>query len=189
MSDMAQHGRVDSLPSSPPAQRVPAADATDQVDGVSSRHQLADAVSAEELFEPAFERAPIGMALVAPDGRWLRVNAALCELTGRSEFNLLAGSFQDITHPEDLEPDLALLGMVLSGVSEGYRIEKRYIRPDGQHVWVLLAVSLVRDSAGKPKLCISQMVDITDRKQAEAQLLHAANHDSLTGLCSRARFS
>ncbi len=171
----------------PPAPREPALDEAD-LQGVRSRRRLVGAVPNVDPFEHAFEHAPIGMALVAPDGRWLRVNAALCELLGRAEDDLLAGSWQEITHPDDLERDLTELRCVLDGSSDGYRIEKRYVRPDGESVWVLLVVSLVRGDDGNPTLCISQVVDITELKRAEEQLLHAATHDALTGLCNRARF-
>jgi PAS domain S-box-containing protein len=121
------------------------------------------------LFESAFTHAAIGMALVAPDGRWLRVNRSLCQLVGYSELELLARSFQDITHPDDLDADLTLVGQVLRGEIESYQMEKRYFRKDGCIVWVLLSVSLAREDDGRPRCFISQVQDISARKEAEAR--------------------
>jgi PAS domain S-box-containing protein len=132
---------------SPPAARAPGADAS---------------------LELIFANAPIGMALVAPDGSWLRVNPALCELLGRSEEQLLALTFQDLTHPDDLDSDLGLLARVARGELERYRMEKRYLRPDGDIVAADLSVSVVRDADGAPAYYISQIVDVTDRRRMEA---------------------
>lgn len=111
------------------------------------------------------------MALVAPDGRWLRVNRSLCQLVGYSEEELLKRSFQDITHPDDLDADLSSVGQVLRGEIESYQMEKRYFRKDGCIVWVLLSVSLALDDDGRPRCFISQVQDITPRKEAEARAL------------------
>ncbi|MEI9898219.1 MAG: PAS domain S-box protein [Chthoniobacter sp.] len=110
------------------------------------------------------------MAVVSLEGRWIRVNAALCELVGYTEKELLAGTFQDITHPEDLEADLASVRSLLMGQSEHYQMEKRYIRKDGRVVWVLLAVTLLRDAANQPINFVSQIKDITERHEAEERV-------------------
>jgi PAS domain S-box-containing protein len=127
-------------------------------------------LDAETRFVSAFEEAPIGMALVAPDGRWLRVNRAVCAITGYSEAELLGGRFQDITHPDDLGEDLALVEQVLSGRRRTYQLEKRYIRKGGGTVWVRLSVSLIRDSSGDPVQFISQIEDITERRRLREEL-------------------
>jgi PAS domain S-box-containing protein len=124
----------------------------------------------EERFSSAFEYASIGIALVAPDGHWLRVNQALCELLGYSEKELLEKTFQDITHPEDLETDLSYVRQVLAGDRRSFQMEKRYFHNLGHVIWVLLSVSLVRDNKGKPQYFIAQIQDITERKRAEASL-------------------
>ncbi len=124
----------------------------------------------EERFRSAFDYAAIGMALVAPDGRWLRVNRSLCDLLGYSETELLASDFQTITHPEDLESDLQFVRQVLSGELRTYQMEKRYFRKTGETVHVILAVSLVRESNGTPLYFISQIKDITQRKLAEQKV-------------------
>jgi diguanylate cyclase (GGDEF)-like protein/PAS domain S-box-containing protein len=121
-------------------------------------------------FRGAFDYAAIGMALVAPDGRWLEVNQALCDLVGYSAAELCATSFQAITHPEDLEKDLANVQQMLEGAAASYQMEKRYIHKRGQIIWALLCVSLVRDPAGQPLYFISQIQDITPRKHMEDEL-------------------
>ncbi|RPI87570.1 MAG: PAS domain S-box protein, partial [Chloroflexi bacterium] len=124
----------------------------------------------EERFSSAFEYASIGMALVTPEGQWLRVNRALCDLIGYSEAELLEKTFQDITHPDDLQSDLDYVHQLLRGETNSYQMEKRYFHKSGRWVWVLLSVSLVRDNQGKPLYFISQIQDITERKQAEDAL-------------------
>jgi diguanylate cyclase (GGDEF)-like protein/PAS domain S-box-containing protein len=125
---------------------------------------------AHELFETAFTHAPIGMALIGLDGRWLRVNRAVCAITGWSEPDLLRRTFQDITHPDDLEADLAQVERLLAGTIDGYQIEKRYLTRRGSHIWALLSVSLVRDPQGRPRHFISQIEDISQRKRAEERM-------------------
>jgi PAS domain S-box-containing protein len=130
----------------------------------------APSISGDVLFQNAFEHAAIGMALVAPDGKWLRVNRSICEITGYTEKELLERSFQDITHPDDLDLDLANMGKMLAGQIDGYQMEKRYLHKNGAIVWVLLSVSLVREENGQPRFFISQIQDITSRKESERQL-------------------
>jgi len=133
------------------------------------RHEMALA-EAEERFRSAFDNAPIGIALVTPDGRFIKVNRSLCELTGYSETALLVRSFHAITHPDDLDTDLAYVEDVLSGRRRTYQLEKRYYHADGHILWVMLSVSLIRDAAGQPLYFISQIADITERKWREEEL-------------------
>ncbi len=138
---------------------------------VTGRKQAkAEMLLSEERFRSAFEHAPIGMAMVAPDGRWLRVNPSVCEIVGYTESELLASDFQTITHPDDLNADLHLLHSVLAGEIPSYHMEKRYFHKDGRTVHIMLSVSLVRDPAGTPLYFISQIQDITLRKQAEERM-------------------
>ena len=113
-------------------------------------------------FESAFRYAAIGMSLVGLDGRWLKVNQTLCELVGFPEAELLQQTFQDLTHPDDLEKDLAYAEQLLAGEIDAYQMEKRYIRKDGSVVPVLLSVSLVRDEHGTPVRYVSQVQDRTN---------------------------
>ncbi len=115
---------------------------------------------AEDRFRGAFESAAIGIALVGPDGRWLQVNRSLCELIGYAEDELLAGgTFQAITHPDDLELDLGYVDRMLAGEIHSYQLDKRYIHKRGHIVWIHLSVSLVRDASAALVHFISQIQD------------------------------
>jgi PAS domain S-box-containing protein len=141
---------------------------------VTERERIDEVMrESEERFSSAFEEAPIGIALVSPEGRWLRVNRALCDLVGYSEAELLTRSFQDITYPEDLEADLENVRRMIAGEIRSYQMEKRYVHHRGHLVLVSLNVSLVRDGQGRPRYFISQIQDITARKQVEFELLRA----------------
>jgi PAS domain S-box-containing protein len=133
-----------------------------------------DRLTPDSLFQSAFEFAAIGMALVSPEGKWLRVNRSICEITGYSEAELLERTFQDITHPDDLDADLANVEKMLAGTIDTYQMEKRYLHKNGSIVWVLLSVSLVRNKSGEPLFFISQIQDITRQKASEQQLVQAA---------------
>ncbi len=141
----------------------------------------------EERFRHAFEDAPIGMALVAPEGRWLRVNARLCEILGYETEQLLGMTFQDITHPDD-QDTIQFAWRLLSGEIRHYQIEKRYLHRDGHVVWVLLDVSLVlAEPDGAPLYFIAQIQDITDRKRLEAELA-AARDEALESAQAKSQF-
>ena len=122
----------------------------------------------ENQFGAIFEQAAVGMAQVGLDGRWLRVNQRLCDIVGYTREELAPKTFQDITHPDDLKTDLALVGQVLAGELQTYTLEKRYLRKDRSIVAANLTVSLVRDAFGQPAYFISVVEDITVRKRAEA---------------------
>ena len=157
---------------------------------VSERHRLQDELSeALETFELSFAAAPIGKGLVAADGRWLKVNPALSAITGRTQAELLAGTFQEITHPDDLDADLHLVGALLRGERDGYQMEKRYLRPDGSPVWVQLNVAAARHNDGEFRFFIVQVQDISRRKADAEALRHRADHDPLTGLWNRRRLA
>jgi PAS domain S-box-containing protein len=130
----------------------------------------------ERRFRAAMEHAPIGMAIVGLDGRWLEANRSLCRLTGYSEDELRAITFQQITHPDDLHADLVHVGRLLAGEAAWYAMEKRYLRKDGTIVWILLTASLVRDPDGEPLHFIAQIQDITERRAAEDALRDTAAH-------------
>jgi len=144
-------------------------------------------------FRRAFEDAPIGMALVsvqtADFGRFLRVNRAMCGVTGYSEGELLEIDFQSITHPDDLERDVAQMDALIKGEVTSYQLEKRYRHAEHNSVWALVTASLVCDDDGRPLYAIRQLQDINARKQVEGQLEYLADNDPLTGLYNRRRFA
>ncbi len=143
---------------------------TTLVDITERKHAEETMRESEERFSGAFEHAPIGVALVSPEGRWLRVNRAICALVGYTEAELLTRTFQQITHPADLGADLEFVRRMLVGEIPAYAMEKRYVHKLGHLISVLLNVSLVRDGAGQPRYLIAQVQDITASKQAEAAL-------------------
>ena len=160
-----------------------------QIEDVTERRRSEDALrEAEDRFRSAFDEAPIGMAMNALDGRFLRVNRALCEITGYSREQLEANTYRSITHPDDLARSERGYGELLAGRASHYRSEKRYIHADGHVVPVDLSASVVRDGDGAPLHLLTQVQDITERKRFEGQVQHLADHDSLTGLFNRCRF-
>jgi PAS domain S-box-containing protein len=134
--------------------------------------EIAERRRAEEAFRESegrvrviFNHASVGIAEVRPDGRFLRVNATLCDILGRQEDVLLKMTFQELTHPDDLPENLECLQHTLAGRRDSCSIEKRYLRSDGTDVWCRLSVSLVRTSAGGPDHFISVVEDISERKR------------------------
>ena len=142
---------------------------------ITDRKRAEEALrSSEERFSKAFNEAAIGMSLVALDGRWLQVNQSLCDIVGYTAEELLATTFQTITHPDDLEEDLAFARRLLAGDIRTYQMEKRYVHKQGHIVWIVLGVSLVRHPDGTPQYFIAQIQDVTERKLSEAKLAQAA---------------
>jgi PAS domain S-box-containing protein len=134
---------------------------------VTVQQEATEALRESELrFRIAFERAPVGMALVAIDGGWLEVNESFCAFLGYSEDELRRTTWQAITHPDDLHSDLASVEATLAGRIDGYSMEKRYFRKDGQTVVGRLNVGLVRSPKGEPRYFISQVEDITALRAA-----------------------
>jgi diguanylate cyclase (GGDEF)-like protein/PAS domain S-box-containing protein len=140
----------------------------------------------QEHFEKAFKHAAIGMALMTPDGRWFKVNRALCGFLGYPEHELLGITLRDVTYPEDLEKDLNLLRRMKNGEVRAYQMEKRYLRKDGSVVWGSLNRSLVRDDRDDPLFSVCQIQDISESKELEGRLAYQAYYDPLTGLPNRA---
>ena len=155
-----------------PIRRRNRIDAKRRQDSAKRRKNTAEALrESEELFRGTFENAAVGIAHVTPDGRWLRVNDKLCQILGYTREQLLARTFQEITHPDDVDSNLELLKRALAGEIRTYAIEKRYFRSDGSIMWSNLSVSLIRDRrTNKPLYFISVIEDISARKQAEDQL-------------------
>jgi diguanylate cyclase (GGDEF)-like protein/PAS domain S-box-containing protein len=156
---------------------------------ISEQERISRALKeSEEHFRNAFDHAA-GMALVAPDGRWLQVNQSLCDMLGYSAEEFLATCFHDQTHPDDLGGELVQIHQLLGGKISTYQLEKRFIHKLGHKVWVLASASVVNDAESCPQHLIFQIQDITDRKLAEAHIHHAAFHDALTGLPNRIRLT
>jgi len=126
------------------------------------------------LFDFAFENAPIGIALVDLGGRIIRGNAAFAKLLSLPIDKVLGAHFKDFTHPDDIEADLILFQQVLRGKRDGYTIEKRYLRPFGEIVHVLIHVAAMRNADGEVVRFISQIEDITRHKEHERQLAERA---------------
>ncbi len=132
------------------------------------------------------------MALVGTDGQFLQVNQALCTMLGYSEAELLATDFQSLTHPEDLGKGLDCMRQLLAGETLACHFEKRYYHKQGSIIWALLSATLVRDGMGNPLHLVSQILDVTERKQAEEKLreanreleafVHTISHDLRTPL-------
>jgi PAS domain S-box-containing protein len=136
-------------------------------DAKRARAALAES---ERQFRSTFEQAAVGIAHVGLDGRWLLVNARLCEILGYSESDLQQLTFQQLTHPDDLASDLTQVEALLAGTLKTYVMEKRYRHRDGHMVWTNLTVALQRDEAGAPNRFISVVEDIADRRAMEAAL-------------------
>ncbi len=128
----------------------------------------------EELYRSTFENAPIGLAHVSPEGRWLRVNRQLCDILGYSQEELLRLTFHDITHPEDLAESIARAKDMLAGRSDPFSARKRYVRKDGQIVWMNLTVSCARDSDHKIKHFISIFDHMTEHMDSDEARLRPA---------------
>lgn len=124
----------------------------------------------EELYRTTFDNAPVGVSHLNPEGRWLWVNHMLCEITGYEPDEMLRLSYKDITHPEDIGPDIDRTNALISGEDASIDGEKRYIRKDGSHIWVHLRTSLVRNASGKPKFFVAIATDITERRRAQDEL-------------------
>jgi len=137
-----------------------------------------------ERFRSTFYDAPIGMAVVSLDGRYLRVNRSLCEILGYSEGHLLNTTYGAITYPEDFDASMEYVRRVLEGETQKYQLEKRYVHADGHPVWVLLSVSLIRDTEGRPLCFIAHVQDISERKRVEEEL--RLDEERLRGLADAA---
>jgi PAS domain S-box-containing protein len=125
----------------------------------------------EERFRATFEKAAVGIAHVGLDGRWLRVNQKVCEIVGYSSEELLQLTFQEITHPDDLQKDLNYVGRLFVGEINYFTMEKRYIRKNGSIVWVEVTPTLLRDeNTHEPKYYIAVIEEIEERKKAQDEL-------------------
>lgn len=135
---------------------------------ISERKRAQEALrESEERFRTTFESAAVGMAHLAPDGRWLRVNGKLCEISGYRREELLEMTFRDLTPAKDLSASLERMQKLLEGKLAPYSVERRFVRKNGSRVWIHLSVSLVRSSCSVPHYLICVAEDVTSRKLAE----------------------
>jgi diguanylate cyclase (GGDEF)-like protein/PAS domain S-box-containing protein len=146
-----------------PATLVLAADVTDR-----RRHET-DLAHAEQRFRRSFEDAPIGKVLIAPDGRLLEVNRALCRLLGHEAPALVGAHLEELLHPEDVDLNAVLVARTLAGEIEGYTVEQRYRHPTKELIWANLDVSVVRGDDGAISYLVALLTDVTARKAAEAE--------------------
>jgi diguanylate cyclase (GGDEF)-like protein/PAS domain S-box-containing protein len=142
----------------------------------------------EARFRSAFDYAPIGIGLVSPFGKWLKVNLALTEILGYSQDEFLATDFQSLIHPDYIGSTLTKVHELLSGKNANTQMEQRYIHKNGQTVWTLWSVSAASNTKSEQPNLIFQLQDITAKKSAEEKLQHEATHDALTGLPNRPVF-
>ncbi len=124
----------------------------------------------EKRFSATFEQAAVGIAHLNLQGEWLRLNQRYCDILGYPHDELMGMTFQEVTHPEDLESDLNLLDRLLKGEIRDYSLEKRYIRKDRTIVWINLTVSLARNGNDEPEYLIAVVEDISARKEHESRL-------------------
>ena len=134
-----------------------------------SLRQRAEAAlgDSDRLFRYTFEQSAVGMTINDLEGRWLRINQKCCNMLGYSKAELLARTYADITHPDDLSDSLAAVPHLASGELSFFQAEKRYICQDGSHLWANTTISAVRDHAGNPVCFVTIVQDISSRKEAE----------------------
>jgi diguanylate cyclase (GGDEF)-like protein/PAS domain S-box-containing protein len=192
----SEHVRLDGTPFPVHAEVAAARDETGEVryriawyDDLTERQAVERRAGlVQRDFEAAFHAAPHGVAIVGLDGSFLHVNQKLAEILGYQAAEMADVTFQEITHPDDLDADLAQVDALLGGEIDSYEMEKRYFTKGGHLIWVLLAVAIVREEDGSPRHFISQVQDISERKRLEAHTYELANRDPITSLYNRRRF-
>ncbi len=142
----------------------------------------------EHRFRSAFTHAPIGIAIVSPLGKWLKVNNAMTKILGYTQDEFLSMDFQSMVHPSDLAATLRIVSEIAQGHRENGELEKRYIDREGNTVWTLWGVSAAGDVRNEYSNLIFQVQDITDKKEINEKLRHDATHDPLTRLPNRSYF-
>jgi len=140
--------------------------------------------ASEERFRRVFEEGPLGLALVERNYRFSNVNRTLCEMVGYSENELVEKSFADITHPDDLDTDLELARRLMAGEMPFYRLEKRYVKKNGEIIWIHLTASMLRDERGEPLHGLAMVEDVTETKHNREEAFARQKLESI-GLLAR----
>ena len=154
---------------------------------IAALKRIEETLRASEMrFRSYFDLALIGIALTSPDRRWLEINDRLCEMLGYSRSQLLQMSWAELTHPQDLATEMAQFERVLNRRIEGYSLDKRFVRQDGELLHVSVSNRCQRRPNGVVNYFVTVVQDITERKQAEERIQHLAQHDALTSLPNRA---
>jgi PAS domain S-box-containing protein/diguanylate cyclase (GGDEF)-like protein len=157
-----------------------------QLADVTERRHVEETLNADrDRLASAFDEAPIGMALVTFDDRWLQVNDAICETLGYSQTDLLDRHLDELIVPDELGTVTSYLQHLNAGEVLGYHVETRAIRGDGEVIWIQLSVSLIHNYAGEPEYVLYEIQDISERKRLEEELEQGALLDAVTGLPSR----
>jgi diguanylate cyclase (GGDEF)-like protein/PAS domain S-box-containing protein len=156
------------------------------VTDITERRRAEEALAvAEARFRDLFTSAPIGMFLVDEGGLIAQMNPGGADLLGRPIADIVGHRVAEFTHPDDIAVSAEHLAALVRGDVEHYRLEKRYLRPDGEIVWAQLDATLLRGGAGTARMALGQVQDITDRRRHQAELEHLAHHDGLTGVLNR----
>jgi diguanylate cyclase (GGDEF)-like protein/PAS domain S-box-containing protein len=149
------------------------------------RESIRIAATLEEVeirFRQVFDHSPIGMAITGLDGRYAKVNTALCDMLGYGPDELAAMTTKDLTHPDDIDTTLGNFYELQRGAARSFCTEKRFRCRDGSYVWARVTVTAVTDAANKPLYFIGHVENVTERKQIEDRMAYDATHDALTGL-------
>jgi len=151
-----------------------------------ARHREAQAAlrESEERFRRVFEEGPLGLALIGKDYHFLKINSALCQMVGYTEQELVQRTFADITHPDDIREDIALAERLFRGEIPSFRLQKRYVKKNGQIIWINLTGSLIRTQNGEPLYALAMVEDITEVKRSQEESLARQKLESLGTLAS-----
>jgi diguanylate cyclase (GGDEF)-like protein/PAS domain S-box-containing protein len=156
------------------------------LDDVSEQHASRQRLAlAERSLRSTFDHAPIGIAVLDPEGELLQVNRALCELLGANEDDLLATGLQDVAHPDERAESRHLWLDWVAGEAQSHMVDRRFRHASGRWVPTQMSVAVIRDDDGTPVRLIAQVVDLTEHRALERELREAAVHDALTGLPNR----